>query len=766
MTRLRRAVREGARGANDMRFSADSGLPARRCAAPLAALIAFVGQTSAWAAEPASASATPLATVIVTGAPDDDASFAGAALDAADLTVRRAGTSDTARLLEDVPGVNVYGAGGISALPSIRGLADERLRVQIDGMDLMSACPNHMNSPLSYINPTRVDRIVVYAGVAPVSAGGDSIGGAIQVESTPPKFARAGEGLLAEGQIGAFYRSNGDVRGYNFGVALAGEHMRLSYDESNARSDNYHAGDSFKAPGLGGVIKGNWLDGDEVGSSNFRNSRNRDLGLALQFDDHLLQLNVSRQTVGFEGFPNQRMDMTGNRNTLVNLRYAGQYAWGELKARAFNQNTWHRMDMGPDRFDYGFGMPMDSRADTRGAEVQGSVALNERDTLRLGVDYQTYALDDWWPPVGMGGSMCCDDFWNVRDGERDRVGAFGEWEARWNDAWTTLLGLRADRVASDAGDVQGYSAMGMWAGDAALFNALDRKRTDHHVDVAALMRYAPDAVRTFEAGLARKTRSPSLYERYPWSTQAMAALMNNFVGDGNGYIGNPDLEPEVAHTLSVSGDWRAPEAGRWGIKASVHFTYVDDYIDARRCDFGQCGGTNPTRTGSFVLLQYANQSARLVGFDLSGHRLLGLLDGWGSFTAKGMLSYVRGENRDTGDNLYNIMPLNAKLTLEQRQGGWTNAAEVVAVAAKSKLSWVRNEMPTGGYALLNLRSGYEWKRLRVDLGIENVFDRFYLQPLGGAYLGQGMSMTTGGIPWGTVVPGRGRSFDVALNLRF
>jgi len=28
--------------------------------------------------------------------------------------------------------------------------------------------------------------------------------------------------------------------------------------------------------------------------------------------------------------------------------------------------------------------------------------------------------------------------------------------------------------------------------------------------------------------------------------------MNNFVGDGNGYVGNLDLKPEVAHTLSLA----------------------------------------------------------------------------------------------------------------------------------------------------------------------------------------------------------------------
>ena len=100
---------------------------------------------------------------------------------------------------------------------------------------------------------------------------------------------------------------------------------------------------------------------------------------------------------------------------------------------------------------------------------------------------------------------------------------------------------------------------------------------------------------TYEAGYARKTRSPNLYQRYPWSTNAMAALMNNLVGDGNGYIGNVDLKPEVANTVSVTGDWHDAARERWGIKATGYYTYVQDYIDARRCDFGQCSAAERDR---------------------------------------------------------------------------------------------------------------------------------------------------------------------------
>jgi iron complex outermembrane receptor protein len=330
------------------------------------------------------------------------------------------------------------------------------------------------------------------------------------------------------------------------------------------------------------------------------------------------------------------------------------------------------------------------------------------------------------------------------------------------------VGVRSDTVRSNAGPVQGYDngLAGVWGNDAAAFNARSHERIDYNWDLSALARYTPGATQSYEIGYARKSRSPSLYQRYPWATNAMAALMNNFVGDGNGYIGNPDLKPEVANTFSLSGDWHDAGKERWGVKATGYYTYVQDYMDARRCDFGQCSAANVTTTNGFVLLQYVNQTAHLYGFDLSGDLLLGKSDDFGSFTATGILNYVRGENLTTHDNLYNIMPLNMKLTLVHRLAGWTNTAEFLAVADKDTISQVRNEIQTGGYGLFNLRSSYEWKYARLDVGIENLFDRFYSMPLGGAYVGQGSSMTTNGIPWGVAVPGKGRSFNFALNMHF
>ena len=703
-----------------------------------------------------------------------------------------AASSDSARLLRQLPGVELQGAGGVSSLPSVRGLTDDRLRIRVDGIDLVSACGNHMNPPLSYIDPSRIASATVFAGLTPVSLGGDSIGGTIVVESAAPEFAAPGEGLLTTGEVGTFYRSNGDAHGANLAATLASETASLSYTGSTAEADNYHAGDDFKPAGLAAAGRG-FLDGDEVGSTYYETT-NQALALALRRDRHLAELEVALQDIADQGFPNQRMDMTSNESVRVNLRYEGRYDWGKLEANAWREQTDHEMQFGEDKlFWYGAndgsipdgvpctiqggmngcaaGMPMETEGDNRGLVVRGDIPLNDRDLLRVGGEVQQYRLDDRWDPSGR--MMFPNPFYNINDGERDRLAAFGEWEARWSRQWLTQLGLRYERVAMDAGEVQGYNPM-FSPLDAVDFNAADRSRNDDNLDLTALARYTPDPGFSLELGFARKTRSPNLYERYAWSTHGMAMRMVNLAGDGNGYVGNLELDPEVAHTFSATFDWHDPAGERWGLQVTPYLTYVDDYIDAARCSSATsrdmmgsaCTDANLTVTDDFVYLQFVNQDARLYGVDVSGHAPLAADTGLGDFHLDGVLSYVSGVNRDTDDNLYNIMPLNLKLALTQRLGAWRNTAELELVDAKSKVSDTRNEVETGGYGLLHLRTSYIWKQVRIEAGVENVFDRFYQHPLSGAYLGQGKTMPGAGVAWGTPVPGPGRSIYTALNFSF
>ena len=706
-------------------------------------------------------------------------------------------SSDTASLLENEPGVSLYRAGGVSSLPAIHGLADDRIRIKVDGMDLIASCPNHMNPPLSYIDPTNIDNVKVYAGITPVSVGGDSIGGTIIADTKPPLFASSDAAPLLKGEIGAFYRSNNDARGGNLAASYATENISVNYAGAFSKANNYTAGSNFKNGKATGRI-GHTLGLDEVGSTAFE-TQNHTLGFAAKSGAHLFEAKLGYQNMPEQLYPNQRMDLLDNEQKRINLRYAGDFDWGKLDARAYHEKVEHFMDFGADkRFWYGgasggntgvsgtgngrpcapigatcaTGMPMYSEGKTTGATIKADIKLAEKDLLRVGAELQQYRLDDWWTPSGA--MMFPNTFTNINNGERDRTALFVEWEQHLNQQWATLAGVRYEHVKTDADNVTGYASTNMMGSnqlrDSAAFNAKNHSKTDNNWDLTALTRYTKDANMDVEFGIARKVRSPNLYERYTWSTWQMAALMNNTVGDGNGYFGNVDLKPEKAHTVSTTFDWHAADR-EWEFKATPFYTHVTDYIDAVQWN----STTNAARTAllkdQFTVLRYTNQSARLYGLDLSGRMPLAQTR-VGQFELKGLLNYTNGENRDTGDDLYNIMPLNTKLTLTHNDAHWENALELHMVKSKDNVSDMRNEIKTPGYSLVNLRSSYSWKQARLDFGIDNLFDKAYYLPLGGAYVGQGTTMTTALVPtgsvplWGTAVPGMGRSVSVGLTLKY
>ena len=690
-------------------------------------------------------------------------------LEQSDLARLHTGTDDTAQMLDSQPGINVHRAGGVSSLPVIHGMADDRVRVKVDGMDLISACANHMNPPLSYIDPVNVADIKVMAGITPVSAGGDSIAGTIRVDSNGAAFAQAGQGTVTGGQVGVFYRGNNSARGMNLSATLATEQLSVRYTGSTAKAKNYKAANAFKLGAATiGSIRNSVVAGDEVGSTGYR-TENHALAFGARKENHLLELKLGLQNIPYQSFPNQRMDMTGNDSSQVNLRYVGQFDWGELEARAYKEHTKHHMQfLGDKTFWYGIGlnvagMPMETDGKNSGFLIKGDVILSERDILRVGAEHQAYRLNDWWNPVTGAAMMSPLVFQNINNGQRDRSGVFGEWEAGWSRQWVSQIGLRWESVKMNVGNVQGYN-VAMYGAAATAFNALPHQQTDDNVDFTALARYTPDEHKTFQFGFAQKTRSPSLYERFAWSnSNTMVMNMNNWYGDGNGYVGNLNLKPEVASTLSGSASWYEGGTNGWEIKAAPYYTHVQNYIDAVTC--ATVGKVCAARPDGFLNLSLANQTARLYGADVSLRIPVGNAQTYGNFTATGVLNYVNGKNLTSGDNLYNIMPLNMKLALEQRTGNWTNTLEAKLVDSKTHVQATRKELVTAGYGLINLYSSYEWQQLRFDVGVENLFNKFYAAPLGGAYVGQGSTMGTA-IPYGVSVPGMGRSINIGATVKF
>lgn len=697
------------------------------------------------------------------------------------LRARRQGSDDSSRLLEGIPGLNLQHAGGVSALPAIHGLGGDRNRILVDGMEFIASCPNHMNPPMSYIAPSEVARITVHTAVTPVSSGGDSIGGSIQVQSQPPRFAEDGAGWQPDAELGMQLRSNGNARAANAALSLANADWHLGYEGSVSRADNHRAGGDFRDFTASGR-EGHELARDEVASSAYL-VRNHRLNAAFRHGRQLFQASVGAQDIPRQLYPNQRMDMLGNDQRRWQLAWEGGFDFGAIEARLWQERLRHSMGFGPDR-QYWYGadsmvpgisdftrpcgpigptcagdMPMETESRTTALTSAMSIDLAPEQLLRLGAEWLHYRLDDWWPPSG--GGMAPGEFWNIRDGRRQRASVYAEWEGRLAPRWQALAGIRHTRVRTDAGEVQGYdidpAPPGSWmmtAADAAAFNARERRRSDNHLDASALLRFAASDTMDLEFGIARKTRSPNLYERYAWSRWAMAAVMNNFAGDGNGYVGDIDLKPETATTLAATLDWRGTGASAARLRLTPWLSRISDYIDAVPASEHQ--------PGRFNVLRHANQAARLYGVDASASATLAET-ARGSFGVEAIANWQRGENRDSGQPLYNTMPPNLRLSLQHRQGPWQGTLEWLAVSAKTRVSPVRNEVATAGYGLVNLRGSWQRGQWRVDAGIDNLFDRLHALPTGGLYLAQGRTMGINAIPHGIAVPGPGRSFNLALS---
>ena len=674
------------------------------------------------------------------------------------IATARSRTSDTASLFQGLPGLSLAGGGGVSSLPVLDGMADDRVNVLINGMAIAPACSGHMNPPASNVSPASVDSVRVMAGVTPVSEGGDNIGGTIALATAAPQFGSGGQGLAIHGGVTGFHRTNGVVNGGNAWLSAATERFRIGYTGSYVNANDY-------TDGAGALVK-----------STFYETQNHALEMAARRGNNLFTIDLGYQRIPQQGFANARMDMTRNEAKFVNAGYSGAFHWGELDARFYYQNTQHEMNILRDKVP-GMDMPMDTRGANLGYTMQAEVPLSSRDTLHVGTEFRRFTLDDWWPPVMMMvGAMGPDTLWNVRDGRRDRFATYAEWETRRGRGWTEMIGVRGELVRMNAGDVVGYNAstttMGSaaYSADAAGFNAADHLRQDLNLDLTAVARYQPRGGTMFEFGYARKTRSPSIYERYLWvKRSAMSAQMNGWFGDGNGYTGNLNLRPEAANTFSATAGFRSMAHDGWELKITPYYTRVQDYIDVDRCPViadgsNGCTATRFASTSGFVTLQFANHAARLYGADASWRAPLGRSSGVGRFALVGVFGYVRGRNLDTGGNLYQMMPVHGNVALEHRRGSWSSALDFQAVDAKTDVAAVRNELRTPGYALLNLRSGYRWKLgetsgVRLDAGIDNLTDRDYALPLGGRYW-------VGDKTGKTQVAGMGRSLYTGFTFEF
>lgn len=638
---------------------------------------------------------------------------------------------DATGLVARLPGAAQVNNGALSGQVQYRGLFGHRVGVTVNNQNFASGGPNMMDPPLAYAPLPLVDRITVARGIGGVSAG-PGLGGQVDVTLKSMPFAsgsggRFGYDFMAEGRTVDESYALGGMAGY--------ADDRLRFHVLGAREE----GENRDFPG--GTVANTFYERDTYGA-----------GMGFRAGDHELSAEYRRAEVGPSGNPPFAMDIGYVRTDFVTLGYAGKLGDLGLTAAFGYADVAHLMDNFTLRPNPG--VPMRARQNLTDAEtITGEVGLvipAAAGELRVGADLSRTDHNAQISNPNMP-AFFVDQFAGA---EVDRTGAYVEWHGALG-AVEADVGLRYDRYRSRAGEVTVGPALPMGPRMLQMaFNGGDRSQGDDALDVVARLWWASDARTTWRATLARKTRVASYLERFAWlPTEASGGL-----ADGNIYVGDLTLDPEVAWIAEAGVDWKGD---RFFARPTVFYRRVNDFIQGVPVDATPGVIDSPIEmvaamNGDPTPLRFANVDAELYGFDMDfGVRINA------AWRLDGVASWVRGKRRDIDDDLYRIAPPNMTLAATYEQERWSVTAEGRFVADQNKVSLTNDEATTGGYAVFGI-SGRWRLRDGIELmgGVENLFDKRFEEHLAGYN-----RVMNSDVPVGARLPGAGIGGFLRISIR-
>ena len=629
---------------------------------------------------------------------------------------------DGAAFIARQPGAAVVANGTLSGQVQMRGLFGERILLRINGQRFATGGPNAMDPAMHYAPMMLIDRIEIARGISPVRDG-PGLGGGV---NTILKHARFGDGSSLSPQIDltSQYRSVDDSVAIGGLVALASDSLRLGVIGS------YEAGDDIRFPG------------GRIGSTSFHRTV---YGVQAGFraGPGEFSLEYRRQDTGRSGNPPFAMDIVYFHTDFARAGFEGDLNDDlRLEVHANYTGVSHRMNNYELRPAPIIAMTRqsDTYADTMAADASLRFGSADRH-IRVGGDFELidkgYVLYNPLSPAF---------FIHPLDrASSDRVGGFVEWRSGFG-AIESELGLRIDRHGASTGPSR--FGPGVPAGPVNLANAFalaDRNWSGTSVD-ASLRLWAEMDAFTPRLTLAHKTRAPSLIERYSWlPTEASGGL-----ADGNIYVGDVNLKIEKAWIAELGVDWQGDTAYA---RPVIYYRRINDFIQGIPFDTTPGILNTPVEivsngSGDPTPLRFANTDAPIWGADIAfGAKIAGPL------RLDGVASYVRAERTDIADNLYRMAPANGRLAVSWEESRWSISVEGQFIARQHHVSATNTEAPSAGYVLANI-SGYWLIRdgVRLDLGIENLFDTYYLDHLAGYN-----RITGSDVPLGSRLPGAGRS---------
>ena len=259
------------------------------------------------------------------------------------------------------------------------------------------------------------------------------------------------------------------------------------------------------------------------------------------------------------------------------------------------------------------------------------------------------------------------------------------------------------------------------------------KYKDNHLSPATKLTWKVTNWLDFSAKYNEAFRAPSMQERFVSGSHFGGSIQGLDIIDR--FVANPNLRPETAKNKEITANLHFDSLFKQGDKFKIEATYfrndVKDLINLKR--FNNPNGNRmsqslPTNSQfqNITYSQYQNiANARLSGIELQAQyqtERLTLFTNYGS---------TKGRDKDSGKALSNIaaskIGVGADYALVKDK--FTVGATITHYVAQHRVP-KDHAVTYPSYILTDLRATYaplkgEWKNLRLDFALENLFDRKY-----------------------------------------
>ncbi len=610
--------------------------------------------------------------------------------------------ADGGDLLRSVPGVSGSRMGGLGIDPIIRGQSANQLNILIDGAQAFGGCPNRMDPPTVYVDLDNYDSVTVIKGSQTVRYGGGGSGGTVLFERDTARFE---PGEIVRGRLTGGITNNSHTG--NLGADLT-----VGTPAGFARATGqYQTADSY--------TDGN---GDPVRSAYNTEGAGLSLGLtpndaarAVLGYDHTHDWNVLYAGAGMDGIYS---DSNQWRLRMGQDTPTGPFA--AVSAEFYSVSVDHLMDNYSLRPLTGmFKMRAPSTADTAGGRLSADLDAAGMNWT-LGTDYLQVdrSATRYWNYQSAGVNVPNSYLWP--DVVNADLGLFVEVERALSEQAQLTAGLRYDRI--EASVSQSRAALApigpAWVRSAdQLYRAYYGVGAEDNTEdnLGGFLTYAhnlSDGL-SWSVGVSRTLRSADATERY-----IAANAMPSTVANNQRWVGNPGLDPEIHHQISVTF---AKVARQWSTQIDLFYDRVDDYILQDRAH-GQPG----------ILLADGTFIYRNIDADLTGGEWTGSIDFARHWRAGASLAYVYAQDRTDSTPIAQTPPLGGTVSLDYLAERWS---------VGTRLNWNDTQDrvdddpltgsgldvgPTAGWWILDLYGRSKISdAATLSLGVDNLFDRAY-----------------------------------------